>query len=126
MREGCYVGYEMTAMSKVPGRDPLVAVPRVLFIYTVSLKESHSRCSTESFVYLHCVAERKPQSFNWTLTSIIKRRKAGTSKRTPGYAGRRLGLGAADQIPLTPTSYGPSIRAQRTGSFRSVLRVLLP
>ena len=28
-------------MSKVPGRDPLVAVPRVLFIYIVSLNESH-------------------------------------------------------------------------------------
>ena len=68
-----------------------------------------ARCRTQSFVYLHCGNERKPQSFSWTLTLIIKRRKKGTSKRTPGYAAvRRLGLGAADQTPLTPTSYGPS------------------
>lgn len=109
MREGCYVGYEDDTL---PCQTFLGATRSLQYPLV------------ESFVYLHCVAERKPQSFNWTLTFIIKRRKEGTSKRTPGYAVRRLGLGTADQIPLTPTSYGPSIRAQRTGSFRSVLHVL--
>ena len=74
MREGCYVGYE----------DDTLACERFL-------GGTRSLQYQGSFVYLHCVAERKPESFSWTLKLITVRRKEAAGKRTSGYADRRLG-----------------------------------